>query len=122
MLKDIVRPFIPPFLRPNRLAYNRILRRSRGQIVSGPFAGQIHLTDKSDFVVPAMLMGSYEKEIYPIIEEVLVSPPKVFIDIGAGQGFFVIGFEKCPPASRHICFELFEPVVKQLKRTAAPNG
>lgn len=121
MFKDMVRPFIPPFLRPHRLAYNRILRHSRGHIVSGPFAGQIHLTDKTDFVVPAMLIGSYEKELYPVIKEVLASPPKVFIDIGAAQGYFAIGFAKCAPASRHICFELFEPSVKQLRRTAAAN-
>jgi hypothetical protein len=122
VLKDIVRPLIPSFLRPHRLAYNRILRYSQGKIVSGPFAGQIHLTNEVDFVVPAMLMGSYEKELYPVIEEVLANPPKVFIDIGAAQGYFAIGFAKCAPASRHVGFELFEPSVKQLKRTAAANG
>jgi hypothetical protein len=122
VLKEIVRPFVPGFLRPRRLAYDRILRHARGQIVSGPFAGQIYLTGKIDFIVPAMLMGCYEKELHPIIEEVLIDPPKVFIDIGAAQGYYAIGFAKGAPGSRHICFELNPRSVDQLNRTAVANN
>jgi hypothetical protein len=122
MLKDIIRPFIPRPIRPQRLAHSRILRHSRGQIVSGPFAGQTYLTEKTDFVVPAMLMGSYEKELHPAIEEVLDRPPKLFVDIGAAQGYYAIGFAKCAPASRHICFELSEKSRGQLTRTALANN
>jgi hypothetical protein len=122
LMKELIRPFMPKRLHPRNLAYNRIIRHSRGRVISGPFAGQIYLTDDTDFIEPAMLMGTYEKELYPSIELLLRSPPTLFIDVGAAQGYFAVGFARRAHHSRHIAFEFHEPRVAQLKRTAVANA
>lgn len=121
-LKEAVKKALPPGLRPQELARQRILRYAQGKVVAGPFAGQIYTTSPDDFIEPAMFLGLYEREIYPFIEKVLASPPATFIDIGAAQGYYSVGFARRVPQARHVAFEMHAPRVEQLKRTAKANG
>jgi precorrin-6B methylase 2 len=118
----LLRKFVPPRMHPSYLARQRIIRKSGGSVMSGPFAGQIYITSKDDFIEPSMLLGVYEKELHPSIYSILRQPPALFIDIGASQGYYSVGFAKKVPQSRHISFELFEPRIQQAARTAAANG
>jgi hypothetical protein len=104
------------------LARARIIRRSRGKVIAGPFAGQVYVTSPDDFIEPAMLMGSYEKELHPAIELLFTQPPKLFVHVGASQGYYAVGFARRARHARHIAFEFYAPRLVQLKRTAAANS
>jgi hypothetical protein len=122
MLKRAIKAILPKPLHPINVARARIVRASRGRILSGPFFGQIYLTSGEDFIEPGMLIGCYEKELHAAIENVLVDPPALFVDVGASQGFYAVGFARRAPQSRHIAFEMFEPRILQMRRTMAANS
>lgn len=121
-LKSRVKGLLPQRLHPAEIARQRIVRHSNGNVIAGPFAGVVHLTHPEDFVEPSMLVGTYEKELHAVIERWLSKPAPVFIDVGAAQGYYSIGFGRRCPAARNIAFEMHEPRLAQLKRTAAANA
>jgi hypothetical protein len=121
-VKSILRSVLPKTLHPSNLARARIIHASHGKVIAGPFAGQTYITAAEDFIEPGMLMGVYEKELHQTIESLLQDPPELFINIGASQGYYAVGFALRAPNSRHIAFEFYEPRLSQLKRTMAANS
>ena len=122
MLRRRIGSIVPEPLHPRTLAYKRILNHAAGKVVAGPFKGMTHLTAPDDFIEPAMLMGTYEKELQPAIEAWLADPGDLFIDVGAAQGYYSVGIARRVPAARHIAFEMHDERIEQLKRTALANG
>jgi len=122
IVKDVIKAILPNSLHPHNLARARIIRRSRGKVIAGPFADQIYITCDEDFIEPSMLMGVYENELHPAIEEVLKKPPALFVNVGASQGYYAVGFARRAPQSRHVAFEIYEPRILQLNRTMAANS
>jgi precorrin-6B methylase 2 len=85
---------------------------NRGLTVqAGPFAG---LTFPDDLVghpersdsLAAKLIGSYERELHPALESALAKQPSVFVNVGAGDGFYPVGVAlSCPETTVH-AFEI----------------
>ena len=121
-VKEIIRSILPKQFHPHNLARARIIRRSQGKIIAGPFAGQIYITCDEDFIEPSMLMGVYECELHSAIEKVLREPPALFVNVGASQGYYAIGFARRAPRSRHVAFEVYQPRIAQMKRAMAANS
>jgi hypothetical protein len=70
---------------------------NRGLTVqAGPFAG---LTFPPDVVghpeladsLAAKLIGSYERELHPAIEHALAKAASIFVNVGAGDGYYAVG-------------------------------
>lgn len=121
-VKIVARAILPTYLHPHNLARTRVLRRSGGRVIAGLFAGQIYITSEEDLIESAMLMGTYERELHSVVERMIQKPPHLFIDVGASQGDYSVGFARRLPHVRNIAFEMHEPSLAQLHRTAAANG
>ena len=85
-------------LRISDLVARRIVRDSakfRSSIpvvLSGPFAGMRYVSRSVGSVYCPKILGTYEKELHPIIEQCLACPHDIFVNIGAGEGYYAIGF------------------------------
>ena len=121
-VKTAVSRMLPDRIHPRTLAHKRVLTRSGGKVIAGPFRGMTYVTSADDFVEGAMLMGTYEKELHPVIEAWLSAPGDVFIDVGAAQGYYSVGMARRAPHARHIGFEMDQERIRQLERTAAANS
>jgi len=94
---------------PNRaLRVARRFVRTKGLTVrKGPFAGmKYHRGAIGATVLVPKLIGSYEQELHPILDEVIRQSCPTVINIGSGDGYYAIGLAlKLPDAQVH-AFEL----------------
>jgi hypothetical protein len=78
---------------------------------SGPFAGlryverAVAAPDLAD-CLPAKLLGSYEQELHPVIEELLHAGFSTIVNIGAADGYYAVGLALRAPETRVHAFEV----------------
>jgi hypothetical protein len=90
----------------------------------GPFAGLVYPPEwfpQADVAV-AKVIGSYEAELHPIIEEVIAEAPSLFVDIGAAEGYYAVGFATRSPATRVHVFEVDPWLRRRCFELASVNG
>jgi hypothetical protein len=88
-----------------RFPVRRVTRgfvRHHGLVVQrGPFAGMRYPTfavGRGELVVP-QLLGAYEAELQPFVEEVVAGGFEQIVDIGGSDGYYAVGFARaCPDA------------------------
>jgi hypothetical protein len=94
---------------------------------SGPFAGlrfveaavaAPHLADS----LPAKLIGSYERELHPALESLLEGGFSTFVNVGAAEGYYAVGFALRAPRSRVYAFETDERRRELCQEIARANG
>jgi hypothetical protein len=75
----------------------------------GPFAGLRYPPIARGHVnfLAAKLLGAYESELHDSIEAIITAAPKQIVDVGSGEGYYVVGFAmRTPPSTRIHAFEL----------------
>jgi hypothetical protein len=80
-------------------------------VQAGPFAG---LAFPADVVghpeladsLAAKLIGCYERELHPAIEQALAARPSTFVNVGAGDGYYAVGVALRLPAAAAHAFDL----------------
>jgi hypothetical protein len=90
------------------------VRENGATVSSGPFTGLSYPIERiREIDAPiAKLTGTYESDLHPVISEALVRKPRVFVDIGAADGYYAVGFAKASGVETH-GFEL-SPRARQL--------
>ena len=112
MLKDIIIP---------EMYYARKLPR---MIMAGPFAGMKYANahPPGGIILPK-LVGTYEDELEPVWEEVKQKPYEVFINAGAAEGYYSVGFKKyLLPAIPSVAFEMQAVNRRGIAQLAKLNG
>lgn len=89
--------------------YTRAFVRRFGAVVrDGPFAGMVYtrrgIAMAEDVV--AKLLGSYELELFPAIEEAIARRPHVIVNVGAGEGYYAVGLARRCPEAQVVAFEI----------------
>jgi hypothetical protein len=68
-------------------------------------------------------LGTYEKELHAIIDEILAEHFDAIIDIGAAEGYYAVGLARSSPSPRGvIAFEAQEQGRQLLQELAARNS
>lgn len=86
-------------------------------ISNGPFAGMRWSGQPVGSALLPKLLGSYERELHPTLEQMLANNYSAVVDIGCAEGYYAIGMAlKCPQAevyafdtnehARRLCGEL----------------
>jgi len=95
-------------------AVRQIERRTRGQVIAGPFKGLRYPgRDRGNFSV---LLGAYESCLAPAVESVISRKPKLVINVGAAYGYYAFGLARRLPESSGIAYELDRSRQVQLMR------
>lgn len=102
-------------------AFRSIWDQTNGLVVAGPFRGLAYL-DASLGEYPQKLLGTYEKELWPTIEEFGRRNYSLIVDIGAAEGFYVCGLAKLLPNARVIGFEAQSACHSRIRELATRNG
>jgi len=96
-------------------------------VMQGPFAGMrlwFRARASVTMACPMMakLLGTYEMEVHGALESAIASEPDVVVDVGASDGFYVVGLARRLPRTRVIAFETMAPAVHALRRNHEMNG
>ena len=94
-----------------------------GIVLSGPFEGMKYgsVISQCSLHYPKLL-GSYESELHPWIQQVRDFTYEVVVDVGAAEGYYAVGFARLMPATKVIAYELDPGAREQLKKLASLNG
>jgi hypothetical protein len=98
-------PSVFDFLR-RALNYEERIERKVTRILSGRivgfgiFRGMKYVSSSRGSKYLPKLLGTYEDELKPIIDRIIIQQPKQIIDIGAAEGYYAVGLAmKCKNAS-----------------------
>ena len=94
------------------------------RVLHGPFAGLRYPDDAPGRVqhLTAKLLGTYEQELAAVVAEEVDARPPLFVDIGAADGYYAVGFALASPGTPVHAFEI-DPVAKrQLRELVRANG
>jgi hypothetical protein len=87
-------------------------------VVRGPFAGMRYPADRVSSV--AKRLGAYESELHPWLAEALAARPARFVDVGAADGFYAVGFARAGIPVE--AFELAPTARRETEALAELNG
>jgi hypothetical protein len=92
-------------INPNGKATRRYVDEHGLIVRSGPFAGLVYPASAIGNVsfLPAKLLGAYESDLAPVFAG--ASGFDLFVDIGAGEGYYCVGFKQRFPETRVIGYE-----------------
>ncbi|HSQ32965.1 MAG TPA: FkbM family methyltransferase [Gemmatimonadaceae bacterium] len=89
----------------------------------GPFAG---MTYPSRVTVGSTLypklLGSYERELQPCIDQAVARSYRTIVDIGAAEGYYAIGLARAIPGTRVFAFEANPAGAGALQAMAQANN
>lgn len=95
---------------------------SKGCVLQGPFCGMRYVSGSVGSVLPPKLLGTYERELHPVLHRILESRPERVVDVGAAEGYYAVGFARALPGSRVIAFESEQRGRALLRAMADLNG
>jgi hypothetical protein len=72
--------------------------------------------------VVAKLLGSYERELFGVIEEAIARRPPVIVNVGAGEGYYAVGVARRCSGADVVAFEI-DPLRRVwCEKMAGANG
>jgi hypothetical protein len=74
-----------------------------GKVQGGLFKGMRHA--RSGSAPYAVLLGTYELALAPIIEQVIARKPDLIVDVGASAGYYAMGFAWRCPTTKVVAYE-----------------
>jgi hypothetical protein len=89
-----------------QLALNKINQILHGCVKSGPFVGMKYVSESIESAHYPKLLGTYELELHPVIEELCNTNFDTIVNVGAGEGYYSIGFAL---RNNHVQILAFEP-------------
>jgi hypothetical protein len=100
------------------------VRRHGLRVLHGPFTGMDYLpgleAGSGDLV--AKLLGTYERELQPVIEEWSSDPPAHLIDVGCAEGYYAVGLARAVPRADMHAFDIDATARSRCAELAALNG
>jgi len=119
LLGERARAAFRPLMYPADTFFRAVTwRASRGAVVSGPFKG---LALAPHPFLPHLL-GSYERELHGTIEALCRRPWRRIVNVGGGNGFYIVGFGLRVPGAELVVFELTAEARAVIADTAGRNG
>jgi hypothetical protein len=101
-----------------------IAKRLGFTVQAGPFAGMVYPPDVvgTDGVFVPKLLGCYEIECDPFVEELSTRSYYQVINIGAAEGYYAVGLARRIPAVKVIAFETLAKSRELCAELARMNG
>src|SRR5579859_5362525 len=86
----LLRRVLPEGIRPIGYLTHLVRKRTRARVRSGPFAGMRYVDASIGSAYLPKLLGIYERELHPVIEEACASRPGLIVDLGAAEGYYAV--------------------------------
>jgi hypothetical protein len=129
-VKQLLKPLIPGrvvrardrFLEWRRSQLLRgFLAATQGRVQGGPFRGMQYLRDGHQGAGPKVL-GTYEAELGPVVEEIVAGGYAHAVNIGAAEGYYAVGLMWRTAGLRVTAFEALDGERRRMAELATLNG
>ena len=100
-----------------------LARQLGDTVLRGPFCGLRYSgTSLGNADRIRKVVGAYEAELHPVLEEVCQGPYRTIVNIGAAEGFYAIGLARRLPKAMVYAFEARPAALAELGDLAKLNG
>jgi hypothetical protein len=112
------------YLRARGALNARYAERHGLEVRRGPCAGLRYLPELVDGTgdLVAKLVGAYERELHPVLGGWVRRRPAHFVDVGAAEGFYAVGFALAAPGTTVHAYDIDPEARARCARMAALNG
>ncbi len=121
LLKSALRGTLPERFHPRALVHDLIMKTAGGQVISGPFLGMKWMYAHSGRPYYPYILGTHEKELSPVVNALCVKRFDIVVNIGAGHGYYAVGFARRQPHAQVIAFEAQPERMAFLQQIAEMN-
>jgi hypothetical protein len=122
LIVKVIRSITPVGWRPIGYLTELTRQRTRLVVASGPFKGMRYVKTATCGAYIPRLLGIYERELASIVEEICIMKPSVVVVVGAGEGYYAVGFALRLPRTPVIAFEVNSAGRRLLAEMATLNG
>jgi hypothetical protein len=111
-----------PLALRRQIILSTLLSPTHLRVLQGPFRGTRYGRASTGSYYYCKLLGTYEKELTPCVEEIVQRAPEHIIDVGAAEGYYAVGFARRLPQVRVTAFEMNTSTHPLLRHMAERNG
>lgn len=104
------------------VALNQVNQILQGSVKFGPFAGMKYVSESIESAHYPKLLGTYELELHSVIAELCNTDFETIVNVGAGEGYYSIGFALKNQKAQINAFEPRPQGRKLLEEMAQLNG
>jgi hypothetical protein len=104
------------------LLQNTLLAEYGPKILSGPFAGMSFVQQVSEGCCVPKLLGCYEEELHPYIEQAIARAYPQVLNIGVAEGYYAVGLARRMPLARVFAFDTDQNAQRTCQSVAQANG
>ena len=91
-------------------------------VQGGPFRGLQLASDVDPSKNLPKIIGSYEMELHKVIDKLIKRDFRLFLNVGAAEGYYAVGMAMRMPMCKVIAFEMDEAQAKRCRSTAILNS
>lgn len=93
------------------------------RVRNGPFKGLIYPDFRAlGSTMFPKLLGSYERELHPLIGQILDNDYSAVVDVGCAEGYYAVGMALRLPNARVFAYDINEKARSQCAKMARLNG
>ena len=105
-----------------RRVFRKLCNGRRILVLSGPFQGMIFTQHIDIGTNLSKIVGSYESELHPVINELVLRNCRTIVNIGAAEGYYSVGMAMLLQHCKVYAFELNESQRQKCAETACLNN
>lgn len=105
------------------LIQNTVIQQDGLIVQSGPFKGMKLLPEVAEGCFVPKILGCYEQELHPVIEQIMQSDYKHIVNIGSAEGYYAVGLARLLQKGTKLYAYDLNPVARtKCAEMAALNG
>jgi precorrin-6B methylase 2 len=114
---------LPQAIWPSQCAHRTLNKiYETASILGGPFRSMKYISEAQGSVLVPKLLGIYEKELQPVINNLTGKSFDSIYVIGAGEGYYAVGMALKLPKARIFAYEANESAHRLIREVAGKNG
>ena len=117
-----IRQWVPERFRPIGYLTHLARKRTSSTVRLGPFKGMRYVDTAQGSAYIPKLLGIYERELTPQIEDMISRRPGLIVDLGAAEGYYAVGLARRLADTRVIAFEMEPSGQAALQKMAVLNN
>jgi hypothetical protein len=104
------------------LLQNTLLKEYGAKILSGPFEGMRFVPQVAEGCCIPKLLGCYEEELHPYVEQAIARDYAQVLNIGVAEGYYAVGLSRRLPKAKVFAFDIDDNAQRTCAAVARENG
>jgi hypothetical protein len=101
---------------------SKVFRELHATVCQGPFKGMKYIKKSYSSALIPKILGVYERELHPVIEQIISAEYQNIVDIGCAEGYYAVGFAfRCRDVQVY-AYDTNKEALQDLRKLSALNS